>query len=253
MKRSIEVLFSPAEYSALRREDLRGTVCVVFDVLRATTSMMTALDAGAESIFPVREILMALELKKGMPDALLAGEREGLRIGADLTGGVEFDLGNSPREFTPSRVQGRRIIMTTTNGTRALQSCVGADAIWIGSFLNLRYLSGELLKQPADRWLLVCAGTLEEASMEDTLGAGALAELLVQGSPDLRIADSVQIAIETYRKHSDDLPGAMKLARNGRRLLSIPELAGDIPVCLQRDMLRFAAKLGTDGRVTRVG
>jgi 2-phosphosulfolactate phosphatase len=81
---------------------------VVFDVLRATTSMLAALSHGAAQIFPVKEISEALALQRGLPPpALLAGERDGLRIRAAQTGGGDFDLGNSPREFTPERVAGR--------------------------------------------------------------------------------------------------------------------------------------------------
>src|SRR6266699_301124 len=104
MMRSIEVLFSPAEFSALARRDLSETACVVLDILRATTSMMTALANGAEAIIPVAEISEALALKQQRPEVLLAGERQGLRIRKDLTGGIEFDLGNSPREYTAEKV-----------------------------------------------------------------------------------------------------------------------------------------------------
>ncbi|HZM04685.1 MAG TPA: 2-phosphosulfolactate phosphatase, partial [Candidatus Saccharimonadales bacterium] len=86
VQRYLEVLFSPAEFSALKGWNLAGTVCVVFDVLRATTSMMAALAHGASRIFPAGSIAEALELRRTHPGALLAGEREGLRIRAALTG-----------------------------------------------------------------------------------------------------------------------------------------------------------------------
>src|SRR5262245_17676042 len=109
MLQTIEVLFSPAEFAALPRQNLGETTCVVFDVLRATSTMLTALANGAQAIIPVAEITEALAIRQRQPDVLLAGEREGLRIRAERTGGVDFDLGNSPREFTASRVQGRTI------------------------------------------------------------------------------------------------------------------------------------------------
>jgi len=136
MELSLEVTFTPADFDALRDRDLSRTVCVVFDVLRATTSMTTALANGAAQVLPVREISQALGLKARHPDALLAGERHGARIRADQTGGVDFDLGNSPREFTPERVRGRTIIMSTTNGTRALQACAGAKRVFAGSLVG---------------------------------------------------------------------------------------------------------------------
>ncbi len=133
----LEVLFAPAEFAALERRSLSDTVCIVFDVLRATSSMVTALANGAEALQPVSEIHEALELRSKNPQLLLAGERDGLRIRGELSGGVDFDLGNSPREFTRERIAGKRIAMSTTNGTRALRASLGAKQVLIGSFLNL--------------------------------------------------------------------------------------------------------------------
>ena len=133
---AIEVMFTPADFRALRQRDLADATCVVLDVLRATSVMVTALANGAAAFIPVEEISTAIALKRERPEALLAGEREGLRIGSALSGGTEFDLGNSPREFTPTKVKGRTIISTTTNGTRALRACLGAGVVVIGSFLN---------------------------------------------------------------------------------------------------------------------
>src|ERR1700759_945366 len=104
MRASIEVLFAPAEFAALASRDLSQNVCVVFDIFRATSTIVTALANGAEAVIPVREIPDALAIRRDRPEVLLAGERDGLRIGAKLTGGIEFDLGNSPREFTTAKV-----------------------------------------------------------------------------------------------------------------------------------------------------
>src|SRR6478672_3408885 len=101
---TLDVLFTPADFSVLPKRDLSTSVCVVFDILRATTSMITALSNGATAILPVSEIPEAIALAKQHPGALLAGEREGLRIRAAQTSSVDFDLGNSPREFTADRV-----------------------------------------------------------------------------------------------------------------------------------------------------
>src|SRR5262249_38244053 len=123
MNSTMEVLFTPAEFYALRARDLTGTVCVVFDVLRATSTMMTALENGAKKIIPVAEIEEALMVRHSQPEVVLAGERDGLRIRAHQTGSVDFDLGNSPREFTRSAIEGKTVVISTTNGTRALRAC----------------------------------------------------------------------------------------------------------------------------------
>src|SRR6266700_2700000 len=144
---SLEVLFAPAEFMMLPRRNLRETVCVVFDVLRATSTMITALANGAEAIYPVSEIEEALELRRRNPEILLAGEREGFRIEASAANGTVFEFGNSPREFTRNRVLGRTIATTTTNGTRALRGCLDgrASLILIGAFLNLNAIAESLL------------------------------------------------------------------------------------------------------------
>jgi 2-phosphosulfolactate phosphatase len=243
MESNLEVLFTPAEFSALRPGDLTDTVCVVFDVLRATSSMMTALANGASRIYPVRTIADALTLRQTHPGALLAGERQGVRILAAQTGLVDFDLGNSPREFMAERVSRREIIMTTTNGTRALQACVGARHILAGAFLNLAALAGRIRSIAAERLLIVCAGTFAEAAYEDTLAAGALCDLVWTQFSDEPIADSALIARHIYLQAKDDLVTAVGQARNARRLLASPELRDDVAFCLRRDVLDGTAEL----------
>src|SRR5262245_32683092 len=110
--KTLEVLFTPTEFIALKQRDLSDTVCVVFDVLRATSSMITALANGAAAIIPVTDISEALAWRQRDPAVLLAGERDGLRIRAALTGSADFDLGNSPREFARDKVAGKTVVMT---------------------------------------------------------------------------------------------------------------------------------------------
>lgn len=248
--RSCEVLFSPAEFMALQKRDLSQAVCVVFDILRATTSMTFALAHGAEAVLPVNDIPDALALRAKFPEALLAGERHGLRIGAELTGGVEFDLGNSPCEFTREKVAGRTLIMTTTNGTRALRACAGAKQVFIGSFPNLTATANAVLASEPKQLFLVCAGTYEEAAYEDTLAAGAMAELVEGFFGEANTADSVAIARTIWLGAKADLAGAIRHSRNGRRLLAHPEFHGDVAVCLQRDTAPIVATM-SDGAVGR--
>jgi 2-phosphosulfolactate phosphatase len=251
MESNLEVLFTPADFEALKNRDLSNTVCVVFDVLRATTSMLTALHNGATRIFPVNGIPDALALRRKLgPAALLAGERDGVRIRAAQTGGVDFDLGNSPREFTPEHVAGRAIIMTTTNGTCALQACQGARRVLAGAFLNLAALADGIRNQAPQSLLLVGAGTFEQAAYEDTLAAGALGELVWDQFS--RRADSAHLAREIYRAGANDLPAAVREhSRNARRLLANPELRDDVAFALQRDTVPFAGEL-KNGAVVKV-
>ncbi len=252
MTRTLELLFSPAEFDALRQRDLSQTACVVFDILRATTTMMTALGNGAAAIIPVAEISEALALKQQQPDVLLAGEREGLRIRADLAGGIEFDLGNSPREFTADRVRGRTIVMTTTNGTRALRACAGARTVLIGSFQNLRPIANWVRRESPPHLLLVCSGTANQAALEDTLAAGALCERIWPLYITGQIADSAEIARRLYPLLQMDLCGGMRFSRNGRRLLADPALSADVRFCVEREIYGFIAGLGADGSVRKL-
>jgi 2-phosphosulfolactate phosphatase len=250
MEPSLEVTFTPADFEALRQRDLSRSVCVVFDILRATTSMTAALANGVAEIWPVREISQALELKRRHPDALLAGERHGLRIRAEQTGGVDFDFGNSPREFTSERVAGKQLIMSTTNGTRALQACAEARRVFAGSFLNFSALIAELKRDGCPNLIVIGAGTFEEAAFEDTLAAGAVCDALWDRFSESQIVDSARIARALWRAHHANLPEALRLARNGRRLLEKPELSQDVAFAAQMDVFNFTAEL-RDGSVRK--
>jgi 2-phosphosulfolactate phosphatase len=248
----LEVILSPGEFGPLSQRDLSQAVCVVFDILRATSSMITALGNGAEAIVPVRDIAEALDLKQQTPDALLAGERDGFRIGADLTGSIDFDLGNSPREFIAEKVRGKRIIMTTTNGTRALRSCQRAKSVLASAFLNLEATKNWLLKNAPQHLVLVCSGTHEEPALEDILAAGALCEHLWSIYRQGHVSDAAELARNIHATLGKDLPAAMKIARNGRRLLSIPDLRDDVACCIQMNTHAFCAAVDSSGAVRRL-
>jgi 2-phosphosulfolactate phosphatase len=238
----LDVLFTPADFSVLPKLDLSTSVCAVFDVLRATTSMITALSNGATAILPVSEIPEAIALAKQHPGALLAGEREGLRIRATQTGSVDFDLGNSPREFTADRVRGKKIVMTTTNGTRALQSCKHASRVFASSFLNLSATAQAVEKIGPKNLIVICAGTFEEAAYEDTLAAGAICDL-VWDSFESGATDAARVARKIYLDGKSDLLKAFENSRNARRLLARPELSQDVAFCAQVNTVNLVAEL----------
>lgn len=242
-----DVLLSPLELSDLASRNLTQTTCVVFDVLRATTVMVTALSNGAQGIRPVLDIPSALAAKAAFPDALLAGERHGLRITRELTGSIDFDLGNSPREFLRERVQGKRIISTTTNGTRALDACQGAYAILAASFANLEATADFLKTQQPQHLLLVASGTGDHPAYEDLLAVGALCELLDPQPGFKALSDSVQTTQRLFREVKHRLPEALGEAQNGRRLLTIPSLAADVDLCAQLNTQPLVARVSPSG------
>jgi 2-phosphosulfolactate phosphatase len=243
----IDTLLTPAELPALACRDLRATACVVFDILRATSTFVTALHNGAKEIIPVSEIAEAVALRNKMPDVRLAGERDGVKIRAALSGGLDFDFGNSPREFRPEKVRGRTIVSTTTNGTRALRACVGAKMILASSFLNLAATAKFLNTSPPEEILLVCAGTGAGVALEDVLAAGALAGLL--GG---EFSDATEIASRTFQSAKNELAAVIAGSQNARRLLAIPELRADVAFCSQRDIFKIVAAVQPDGALRAI-
>lgn len=239
---TIETILTPAELPALPHRDLSNTACVVFDILRATSAFITALHNGAEAIVPVCEISEAVARRQQQPEVLLAGERDGVKIRAAQSGGVDFDFGNSPREFRPEKVRGKTIISTTTNGTRALRACAGANIVLASSFLNLAATARFLNQSPTEEILLICAGTGEGAALEDILAAGALAGLV-----DGDYTDATETASRTYHTAKADLPAALASSQNARRLLEISELRADVAYCAQRDIFKNVACLTAEG------
>ena len=230
----LDAALTPSDISRLPERDLSTTTCVVFDVLRATSSMITALANGAAEIFPVKTIEEARALRKEMPDALLGGERHGERIEG-------FDLGNNPFEYTA--LAGKRIISTTTNGTIALRACERAGRVLVGALLNLAALRDELTRSRPAEVLLVCAGTFETFALEDAIAAG----LLAAEFPDAELTDAVVAAIATARRFATPLDGLLA-ARNGRALAARGR-RDQIEWCAQ--VSRFGAIGAMDGAIIR--
>jgi 2-phosphosulfolactate phosphatase len=244
---TIDTILTPAEFPALARRDLRNTACVVFDILRFTSTLITALQNGAREIIPVGEISEAVARRQQQPNVLLAGERDGVKIRAAQSNGFDFDFGNSPREFRPDKVRGKTIVSTTTNGTRALRACASGKIVLASSFLNLAATAKFLNQSVPDELLLVCAGTAEGTALEDILAAGALAGL-VGGD----FTDATEIASRTFNSAKADLPAVIASSQNARRLLAIPDLRADVAFCSQRDIFKAVAAMNAEGAVRLV-
>lgn len=150
--------------------DVSEAVVVVIDVLRATTTMCVAFDRGVELIVPVEKVDECVQFRD--QGYLLAGERAGEKLDG-------FDLGNSPFDFTAENVEGKRVSMTTTNGTRAIKAAQkqGAFEIVAGSFANITVLTNWLIEQNKHVCLL-CAGWRDNVTLEDTIFAGAMVRRL---------------------------------------------------------------------------
>jgi len=218
----VDVALNPSEIEHLSERELSGTACVVLDVLRATSSMVTGLAHGVLGFRPVASIEEALALKHAHPDAVLGGERHGERIDG-------FDVGNSPLEYL--ELAGRRVITTTTNGTVALDACRGAREVIAGALLDLDAVAEHLRRTTAAEVLVVCAGTFRETALEDVLAAGLLVETL---APE-QATDPAEVARAVYRASGGDLLGALRRARNGRALIAKGRGA-EVAWCAQRSL-----------------
>jgi 2-phosphosulfolactate phosphatase len=220
----IDVALCPSEIRRFSVMDLSGVTAVVFDVLRATSSMITGLSAGALEIFPVNSVNEARGRKLEEPDLLLAGERGGLPPDG-------FDLGNSPEEF--EKTTGRKVVMTTTNGTVAIQSVRHASEVLIGALLNMDALAEHLARRRPKNLLLICAGTEEELSLEDAVAAGALIQRLPDGG---QLSDSAFLVRALSERISDNLEEWLRQTKNGRALQKIGK-GSDIERCARLSTL----------------
>jgi 2-phosphosulfolactate phosphatase len=226
--KKLTVCYLPAQWLAFDPGHLRDSVCVVIDVIRATSTIAAALAHGATGIRPVAAVAEAEQLKAQEPHRLLAGERRGLALPG-------FDLGNSPRAMTPETVAGRELVLTTTNGTQALAACRGARAVVTTALVNLS-ATAEKLRALGPPWIVVCAGFEGDFGLDDAIVAGALAETLGEPSPFAALYHSVR----------SDLVGALLGSQAGQELVKIG-LQDDVPYCAERDRFALVPMLGEDG------
>jgi 2-phosphosulfolactate phosphatase len=221
----VEVRFTIPEVESV---ELPGTVAVVVDVLRATSTLTTALARGAKAIYPSPSTEDALRLAQslGREDTLLCGERKGLMIEG-------YDLGNSPQEFTPEVVEGKRLIMNTTNGTRALVAVQSADVVFAAAFLNLRAMADELMERDPERLLILCAGREDVFALEDAVCAGMLLSLLGNRGLSLDADDSARASLALASAHSV-AESFLASTAAGKALLDLG-LSEDLQWCAQTD------------------
>ncbi len=221
-KRNLEVCLTPA---LLHLHDFTNSIVVVIDIFRATSSICYGIENGAESIIPVATIEACESYRHS--EYLLAAERNG-----EVVDG--FDFGNSPFSYTEDKVSGKTIVLTTTNGTHAINMSRGAHKIVIGSFLNLAALCDWLKAQPNDV-LLLCSGWKDKVNLEDTLFAGGVVHYLREENYSL---DDAGIASEDlYIMAKDDLNTYLKKTSHSERLkkLGIEE---DIKFCLNLNITK---------------
>ncbi|HYK82446.1 MAG TPA: 2-phosphosulfolactate phosphatase [Gemmatimonadales bacterium] len=221
----IDVFFTP---TGLNVGDVAGRGVVVIDVLRATTTVITALANGAKAVIPAATSEEAVRLASNLEKdgVLLAGERKSLKIEG-------FALGNSPREMTPTAVGGKTIVLATTNGTPALVAAQGGDPVLVGAPANFKALAERaraVLAQRGDL-VIVCAGREKQFAIEDAYTAGRLVKAVKKGFRRVPLNDAATAAVAlttAFRGWQEALAGS-----EAAHQLTEADLAEDV---------RFAAK-----------
>ncbi len=199
---------------------------LVIDVLRASTTIVTALGNGCVAVVPVTDAEEARRRAAAIPNALIAGERRG----EPLQG---FDLGNSPLEFSTARVGGRTVVFTTSNGTRALVAVRAAAAVAVAAFVNASAAAAWAVAQGRDV-VVACAGERGAVSLEDHVCAGLLVERALTAEPTASTTPAAAEALALARRYGKDVARlatdsgwARHLAASGRR--------ADVTACLALD------------------
>ena len=247
MSAQLDVVFLP---SIVQPEKLTERVVVVVDILRATTTIINALNSGAECVIPSPSIKGARQLQERMGDgSVLGGERGGKKVEG-------FHCGNSPSEYTAELIAGKSLILATTNGTIAMERCRLAKTVLIGAFVNMGAIAKRIRSEP--KITLLCSGTDGHITSEDILYAGALTELILSLNADVEIKDSAQISLGHWQStqykiqnENRELADFMRTARGGKNLVRIG-LDKDIVFSSQIDTIPIVPELDVESWTIRV-
>ncbi|MBY0526312.1 MAG: 2-phosphosulfolactate phosphatase [Gemmataceae bacterium] len=224
---------------------LTGGIAIVIDVLRATTTIIHAMAAGCCEVRPCAEIdeaqALAGQMRAGR--VILGGERDG----RPLPG---FDAGNSPSEYTPKRCKGTTLVLTTSNGTRALIGAAEAERTLVAGFVNYSAVC-EQLRHDVRPIHIVCAGTEGEVALEDTLLAGALVDYLTE-SMEVKLNDSARLAWDCFENHGRVLDGALEVSKGGAKLRGLG-YDEDIRAAARVDQFALVPELRRDPLRVEVG
>lgn len=214
----IEVCFSPGEYH-LYEADFQ--LVVVLDVLRATSAICAAMEHGVKEIIPVASVEEARKLQS--EGYLAAAER-----GGQIVEG--FDMGNSPFSYMDPSLKGKSVVLTTTNGTKAINMAKDKETVVIGALNNLDVLCHWLIQQQRDI-LVLGSGWKDKFNLEDTICAGAIADKCLKSGRFFADEDSTVAAKFIFRSSRDNMFAFLKASSHRRRLRKL-NLNEDVKYCL---------------------
>lgn len=234
---NIDIIIAP-EY--INEEYIRGKNVVVIDMLRATSVMTTAFQNGCKEIIPfltVEEVLEKAD-KLGRENCILGGERNAKKIDG-------FDLSNSPLEYTKDIVEGKTILMTTTNGTKALTKAKEAKNIYVASILNGRSVAKELVDKNEDI-IIINAGTDGEFTMDDFICTGYIIYEIEKLTNKIVLTDISKTAKYIY-ENNKDIESFISNAKHYGRMKEL-NLFEDIKYCMEKDTVDVVPKF-KDGKI----
>lgn len=219
----LDVLFSPVQTDELF---FAGKTTVVIDVLRASTTIITALTNGAKEVVPVGTVEFAVKVSGGMfgGQTLLGGERNTKKIEG-------FALGNSPFEYKKEVVSGKTIVFYSTNGSRAIVKAKYSANLFICAFNNLKALAKHLTKLNEDV-IILCSGNNNFFSLEDTVCAGKLITELIIPTENVELTDSSQAAVALFKSFGKDIQKMLSETEHGKLLIN-NGYGDDIKVCAE--------------------
>jgi 2-phosphosulfolactate phosphatase len=228
--------------SALTRKQVAGRIVVVIDVLRAGTTLVTALAHGCRyaRAFETVEAARQAAARLGRHSVLMGGERNRMPIPG-------FDCGNSPVEYTRRRCRGKVLILTTTNGTKAIARAAGAKTVLFAALCNAAAVADCLVTAQQDVTILA-AGTDGEATLEDIVCAGAIVERVTRMTQNIFVEDAARIAVESYRANRRRLLRALRESYGGRELLKVG-MDADIRECAKMNTFDLVPVCDRDGRI----
>ncbi len=237
--KTLDVFYS---LHSFQEDELRNKTVVIIDVLRASSSIVTALKNGAKAIIPVADMGEASKIAQNVDSEnyLLCGEKDGIKIEG-------YDLGNSPVEFSKEIVGGKTLIFNTTNGTKAIKKAVGAQNIYVAAFLNVSAIVKVLQAQKKDV-VLLCAGWKGRLAFEDMLLAGQIIHLLGNGELPDESRDGAKVAYGLFDKYGDDIPTVIHQTNHASRLKALIG-TDDIDYCCQVDTTDIIPRL-KEGMIT---
>lgn len=211
----------------IKKEKVQGKSVVVIDMLRATSVIVTALNNGCRRVIPVLTVEEAVNIaSKDKNEYLLGGERKAVKIEG-------FNFSNSPLEYTPENVMGKSLIMTTTNGTRAIKGSEGAKHIFIGALVNACAVADKLLKLGEDV-TIVNAGTYGQFSMDDFICSGYMIDRITE-KKSCELTDIAKTAHYVY-KMNPDIVSFIKNASHYKRIMEL-NLKDDLDYCCKKDII----------------